>query len=390
MKFSQLLLISSAWLPSLFFGQYASGELLQQSQIKGLLVYELQDGSLASQASQMNATLIKSSSVKEFQIGFNQKVGEQMTAATAEVQKFISLRHPDRLPEKQKIEFAFENKHNPKDGPSAAVVCALMANSIIIGEPIDPGFAATGDMTATGAVRPVGGVADKIRGAIKKNCTIVGIPESNHLSISDSYIIDGIKPLYDIQIFTLSTFEEAYQIASQNRSEEIQEALDEFASVQTVLKKNERFIFNVKVQEKLRKVYKAMPNHLSAKILLLHSLRRGPNTLSLLGSLNGIDQAGTQLSVIIKNDSYMKTGGNDDVLRHLVNDLQRLRPQLDKRTLAYADSYRELSEFIQDVRNRKTWNRQLEREFNASLAAVNSNRDQLLNEPEIQEELQGN
>ena len=214
MQFPHFLLAATIAFTCLSLGQEDAPSLLHQTQIKGLLVYEMQDGSLASQASQMNATLIASSNEKEFEIGFNQKVGEQMTAATAEVEKFIRLRHSERLPEKQKIEFAFENKHNPKDGPSAAVVCALLANSILTGESIDPDFAATGDMTATGAVLPVGGVADKIRGATKKRCSIVGIPKNNHLSISDSYILDGIKPLYQIQIFTLDTFEEAYQLLS--------------------------------------------------------------------------------------------------------------------------------------------------------------------------------
>ena len=285
-------------------------EGLQQSQIKGLLVFELKDGSLASKASQMNATVVPHN---KFAVSFNQTVGKQMKAATEEVEKFIRIRHPEKLPEK-KIELAFSNKYSLKDGPSAAVVCALLADSIITGQEIDPGFAATGDMTATGAVRPVGGVADKIRGAIEKDCTMVAIPESNQASISDAYILNGIKSLYQIQIFTLSTFEDASTLAMLDRDEKIQQGLDEFSQVQTVLKKNPKYVYNNKVKEKLRAVYKLMPNHLSAKLLLLHGLKKGPSKLSLAGSLTGIDEAGSQLGIMIQNKSYLKSGGNDDVL----------------------------------------------------------------------------
>ena len=200
---------------------------------------------------------------------------------------------------------------------------------------------------------------------------MVAIPESNRLSISDAYILDGIKSLYRIQIFTLDTFEDASALANVERDEKIQQGLDEFAQVQTVLKKNPKYVYNKKVQEKLKTVYKAMPNHLSAKLLLLHGMRKGPSQLSLVGSLTGIDNAGSQLGIMLKNNSYMNSGGNDDVLSRLVTDLQRLRPKLDKRTWGYADAYRNLAEFIQDVRGRKTWNTQLEREFNSTLSNVN-------------------
>ena len=359
---------------------------LKQTQIKGLLVFELGDGSLASHASQMNATVLPH---PNFKVAFNQKVGEQMSSATQEVEKFIRVRHSENLP-KAKIELAFANKHSLKDGPSAAVVCALMAESIITGKEIDPGFVATGDMTALGEVQPVGGVSDKIRGAIEKKCSIVGIPISNHLSISDSYILNGIKPLYDIQIFTLETFEEASALAMVDRKEDVQKALDEFALVQQVLKKNPKYITNAKVKEKLKTVYALMPNHLSAKLLLLHSVKKGPTRLSLIGSLNGIDQAGAKLAIMIKNKSYKTRGGNDDVLTRLIFDLQRIRPQLDKRTCGYADAYSKLARFIQEVRDRKVWTNQLDREFEAALAAVDGERDKLVNEPEIQEELNGN
>lgn len=358
-----------------------------QSQIKGLLVFELNDGTLASEASQMNATLLKSSKEGAFELGFNQTVGEMMMGATEEVLKFIRVRHAHQIPLNYRIEFAFANKFSEKDGPSAAVVCALLADSIITGDEIAPEFAATGDMTATGEVRAVGGVADKLRGARKKGCEVIAIPSANESSIFDAYILMGLEPLYEIQIFTIESFNDARAIALSERDEEVQTALDEFAMVQDVLKKNEKLVFNGKVQEKLRKVYELMPNHLSAKLLILHANQKGPKKLSLLGSLSGIEQVSVKLDLMIQNDSYLTSGGNDDELAHLIYDLQRFRPQLDKRTVPYADAYLNLAQFIREVRGRKTWNEQLDREFKQMLAQLGIQRDKLLGNAKVQEEL---
>ena len=111
-----------------------AGKILQQAQIKGLLVIQLSAGKFAGGASQMNATVVKSS--KEFELGFNQKVGDLMKKATVEVDKFIRVRYAGKLPSNTRVEFSFADKYSPKDGPSAAVVCALMVDSILSGMPL--------------------------------------------------------------------------------------------------------------------------------------------------------------------------------------------------------------------------------------------------------------
>ena len=357
----------------------------KQAQIKGLLVVELANGSHAGTASQMNATVVPADG-GDFGISFNQEVGELMEAATVEVEKFIRLRHPDSLPDGHRIELAFSDKYSPKDGPSAAVVSALLADAIITGDEIDPGFAATGDMTAAGEVRPVGGIVGKIRGAVKKECRIISIPETNKSAVADLYITDGIAPLYQIQIFSAETFEEARALAIAERASGLQEALEEFALVQKALRNNKAFINNSKVREKLRAVTTAAPNHLSARLLLLHASRRGPKVLSLPGSMLAIDRASGSFSVMMEDDSFLQTG-SDDVLTGLIFDLSRLRPKLDKRTVGYSDSYADLCEYIKAVRAKKQWNAQLQRELEGKVARVRSERNKLLSNTEVREEL---
>lgn len=52
-----------------------------------------------------------------------------MSGASDEVEKFMKVRHANSLPKGYTIEFGFADKHTLKDGPSAAVACALMTNA---------------------------------------------------------------------------------------------------------------------------------------------------------------------------------------------------------------------------------------------------------------------
>ena len=356
-----------------------------QSQIKGLLVVQLGGGEFAGTASQMNATVIPGKK-GTFSIKFNQAVGSMMEKATVEVEKFMRVRHGDKLPVGHRIELAFSDKYSPKDGPSAAVVSALLTDSIITGEDIDPNFAATGDMTAAGEVRPVGGLSGKVSGAIKKDCKIIGIPAPNQNSIEDLYIIDGIRQIYEIQIFSLKTFDEAHDLAIAKRAKDLQTAIDEFANVQSALKRNPKYVHNSKVLAKLKAIVKLAPNHLSARILYLHGIKKGPKNLSLPGSLTAIDKASSRLGGMLSDGSFMDSG-HDDVLRNFISEMKRLRSMLDQRTKAYADTYEELADFMRTIRGRKILSAQHRRELQGKVRRVDSERRKLLENKEIREEL---
>ena len=356
----------------------------KQTGVKGLLVMDLGNGEYAGAASQMNATVIKKPSVATIEVAFNQDVGEMMDAATREVVKFINVRH-DELPEGYRVELAFADKYSPKDGPSAAVATALLVNSILTGEDINPDFAVTGDMNATGAVRPVGGVMSKVRGASKK-CGLVAVPVQNVTSIQDAYIIEGIKYLSAIQIFSIKTFDEAHAIAGKQKPE-VKKAIAEFKEVQKALKRNPKYIYNAKVQAKLKLVLDAMPNHVSADLLLKHGMKNGPKKLSLSGSLVAVDTASVDFVKMLDNRSFMNNAGNRDVLYRFISDLRKLKLKVAPRTKAYCSSYIKLAEYIMSVRTKKIWTPQNQRDLESHINTVTANRDQLLQDRSVREEL---
>lgn len=365
-------------------GQKERKPALLQSQIKGLLVIALPDGSQAGAATQMNATAVEGIG---FQLRFNQQVGPLMKGATAEVEKFMKVRHAGALPSGYGVEFGFANKHSLKDGPSAAVACALMTEAILAGTPLDPGFAATGDMTATGEVRPIGGVAAKIRGASKKDCTIFAVPKSNAKSIDDLYLTEGLGAVTEIQIISVAKFEEALAVATLTKSEAVESALADFAMVQKAVLRNENNARHPKVQAKLRSVLETIPGHHSARLVALHGQGRAPAKLSLVGSLEAIEIKAGQLAQLLNSDDLGASRGFDDPLRDTVFELNRLRATIDPRTTGLLDGYRKIAEFFKAHRSKNSLDGGEQGELRNLIKALNEARAELRNSREVREEL---
>jgi len=164
--------------------------------------------------------------------------------------------------------------------------------------------------------------------------------------------------------------------------------MEEFSMVQKALNKDEKFIFHGQVRQKLKNVVQLAPNHLSARILYLHSIKKSPKKLSIIGSLNGIDSATEKLSDMLKNGTFNSVSGlQEDELSTLLSEMARLRPSLDNRSTKYADSITNISQFLKRNRDRKQISDQLSREFRQLVQTLNTERQRLLNDKDIREEL---
>lgn len=368
----------------------AEAPKLQQSQIKGLLVIQLPNGSFAGAATQMNATVVpipKNSQIT-FGIRFNQQVGPMMFGATQEVEKMMRIRHQKDLPTGHGIELGFADKYTMKDGPSAAVACALMAESIITGEALEPSFAVTGDMTATGEVRPIGGVAGKVRGAANRDCKIMAVPSANKAAIQDIYVMEGIEPIAATQIILIENFDQAWDIAKAKRSEKIQQALDDYAMVQTAIAKSPTSASHPKVRDKLKSILETLPNHESARLIALHGMAKGPKKLSLNGSLAAIQTAATELGSTIQNGSYMEKGQGNQLWKN-VSRLNSLREDVDPRTKNYLDAFLNTANILKKISTseKKQLTDDLQRELMSSINKIGVEENKLLNDTKIQEEI---
>ncbi len=369
---------------------YAQQPKLLQSQVKGLLVIQLPNHNFAGSASQMNATAVPMdiNDGKSFGIRFNQKVGEMMNSSTQEVEKLMRIRHGKDLPSGYRIEFGFADKHTMKDGPSAAVACAMMTEAIITGEQIQPSFAVSGDITATGEIRPVGGIIAKVRGAAKRDCKVMAVPIGNKSDIQDIYVIEGINSIVATQIILVENFDQAWEVGRAERSVKIQKAIDDYAMVQASITRTPANISHPQVLEKLKSIMEVIPNHESARIISLHASGKGPNKLSLAGSLQAIQEAAEELNSTIKSGNYQERGVNSP-LWESVSSIKRLRDNVDPRTKDYIDAFIKAATILKDfvASGKKQWATDQLREFNTQISRIESEETKLLNSVEVQEEL---
>ena len=329
-----------------------------QAQIHGLLVQDLETGRFVGEVSRMNATVDEDAKAKNLEVEFNQEVGEMMEAALHEVKKFTTIRFGEEKC-RGKVEIAFEEQYSPKDGPSAALACALLLDSLISGDEINPSVALTGDLNADGIVKPVGGILGKIRGAMKGDRKLIAIPDKNAGEVLDLLIASGAQTLLDIQIFSVSDFEMAHSLTrmEDQRTEALNTAIDEFEKVQEVLNKpgGMAYLRNPHVAEKLRHIVQLAPNHLSARNLLLAATESLPSQFSLRGSLTQIDVAAEPLikAIQAKNFDPQSNPFAEDDYSTAMSNLTRVRPMLDRRTIPCVDALADFSSLMREyVSNR--------------------------------------
>ncbi|MFN7564570.1 MAG: S16 family serine protease [Prosthecobacter sp.] len=314
---------------------------LKLAQINGLLISPLSSGEEAGQSTKMTLTALPRTEPGPSKLDFNQKVGQDMLKSIAEVAKHAQLRH-SAWPAGHLLQVGFEDKYIEKDGPSAAVACALLVESAVTGAIWDPAFAVTGDMNADGSVQPIGGVRAKVRGATKGGCRVVAVPHKNESLVRDILVLDGPAPLAMIAVFGIETFEDALLLAKTDRPPALRDALANFEAMRPALQRDPRqaavLLRTPHAIQRLQALLQAAPNCYSAKYLLLHAQGRAPKVLSIGGSIDAAHTSAQGIIYSIENDveSNVKTLKPDEVGTSL-NKLRNLRPILDPRVWPYVD-----------------------------------------------------
>jgi ATP-dependent Lon protease len=97
----------------------------------------------------------------------------------------------------------------PKDGPSAGVGLFTSLASLILGKPVDPKTAMTGEITLRGSVLPVGGIKEKVLAAHRAGVKKIILPKENEKDLKD--IPEEV--LNELTFITVETVEEVLKEA---------------------------------------------------------------------------------------------------------------------------------------------------------------------------------
>lgn len=331
--------------------------------IHALLVRPLSKGGHAAQAMKLSATAVKGRADGQIGFRFNQAVGNDMRTSMNEVVRAMQVKH-GALPANMEVEFGFADKWGGKDGPSAAVATALLIESLLEGFEIPPQVAVTGDLNANQNVQPVGGVPDKIRGAMTANCQVIGVPAGNEADLNDMVVEENLRRFLTAKIFTMGTLDEALILVdADSRNDSQKTALAEFEAIQKDLASGgAKALYAPAMQARLNGVLESIPNLYSAKILLAASRRTMPTRYSLAGTLVRIDEAmapfGTVLLQLRRGAAIEKFKfGRNNPLTEAQNGLRALRNKSDKRLVPVIEAQATMLDRLQRLINSNANNR---------------------------------
>ncbi len=252
-----------------------------ENSIRGLVVYELGSGMSTGSSEEIIATVNTSKSSPP--IKFVNKVGPDVMVAAHIALRAVRLRYPKLQP--GCIRLSFSDQYLDADGNSAGCACAILILSLLENTRLDRQMAITGAITADWRVRAIGGVADKIHGAIEDHLTGVVLPQRNIGSISDMMILDGPQRAWKIQIFTVRTLQEAMALMQRNKPRDISYAMLLFSTLQP---KFDRMgigaLRDPDVLSRLKQITALAPNDISAQYLLAVAAGKQLRKLSLATS----------------------------------------------------------------------------------------------------------
>jgi ATP-dependent Lon protease len=119
----------------------------------------------------------------------------------------------------------------PKDGPSAGIAMATAVVSCLSGRPVRHDIAMTGEVTLSGRVLPIGGVKEKILGAVRAGIHEFVLPADNEADLEDlpeevraKIAVHPVRHLGEALAITLrdATFQEGRLLFAGDRPEDVE------------------------------------------------------------------------------------------------------------------------------------------------------------------------
>jgi hypothetical protein len=315
-------------------------------EIRGLVVTQGGDGGWHGQAMDLIATVTqqKYGSLNVRQIG---DIGPEMSKSLDEAKRLLAVRHPDL--KGANVEISFGDKYTPMDGGSAGGAFAVLLLAAVGDFDLDPDAAMTGDITVDGKIRPVGAVSAKVHGAALDKCRLVSIPAANTDDVADAYLMRGPTALWETQIFSAGTLDEAIANMRADHDEKMTQAMSLFDELKSDYgDKPISALSQPAAHDKLKQIVALAPNDVSAADLLLLADGKGPTHLGAVDSIEEAIMAIGPLRTALFAGNYDPSLGTEEATAQEMGALRKVRRLADPVTApfiaaltAYVTSYRE-------------------------------------------------
>ena len=205
--------------------------------------------------------------------------GGHMKISAQEAIRAVKLRYPSWSG--GRIEFSFGDKYTEHDGGSGGTAFGVLLLSVLEGFDIDPRFAITGDISVDWRVREIGGVPAKLTGATDDKCVCAAIPQANENDLDDMRLLYGDAALWNIQVFSIDTLQQAVALLRTDRDKTIDDAIHAFTDARDLYHKaSKSWTHNPDLRKALQKVIDLAPNCISATRLLSVIDGKAPQRLS--------------------------------------------------------------------------------------------------------------
>ncbi len=266
----------------------------------------------------------------------------------------ITTAQPELVPTGIKIDISLHYIARNASRLEITLPCAIAAYAVFPQQPLDHRITFLGNMDENFRVLPVPETMNFVRYLpLDSAIDQVVISTASAAEVADLVLSGELELLLRTPILAAQNLEEALEFARSDHPADFAKATEIFASVQQAAADTDpaTLLQYASVQERLREVVELVPNHYSARYLLLAGLGRFPQSMTFPGSRAMLSSATN--SVVGANVGPRPSDADKanalEVCARVVEQLKRLRPKIDPATVAYSDALQAYTQAYYDL-----------------------------------------
>jgi hypothetical protein len=200
----------------------------------------------------------------------------------------------EKFPDGVTLKVSAQGGYGAHEHDSAGAASAILLDAIGNGRTLDPEIVIIGGVNEKGHVTAAGRLATRLRTLeTDPPPPAIGVPMVSEVEVRDLALMDEMEVLARQQIISLVSLDDAQAIAAKDKPERVAKAFALFASVREAAAKTpiKVLLKSPKFLQRLQEITTAMPNHLSAKLLLLAAGNKVPGRITFATSRQAILKA---------------------------------------------------------------------------------------------------